>query len=138
MLDLSEFAARELRKSFSLSVKPGHRVRMAPRILQDLLQNCSHFVIVQAIAGHEFLSALEIVQLFDKLPNCPQLQLADFFARYSLLDREARCSHKVSFVQDTNLVRCALHWLPDYQWLPSVSNGQDRDTKAQLRPTVVR
>jgi hypothetical protein len=42
---------------------------MAPRILQDLLQNCSHFVIVQAIAGYEFLSALEIVQLFDKLPN---------------------------------------------------------------------
>jgi hypothetical protein len=84
MLDLSEFSARELRKSFPfLSVKPGHRVRMAPRILQDLLQNCSHFVIVQAIAGYEFLSALEIVQLFDKLPNCVQLQLADFFARYS-------------------------------------------------------
>jgi hypothetical protein len=66
-----------------LSVEPGHRARMAPRILQDLLQNCSHFVMVQAIAGHEFLSALEIVQLFDKLPNCAQLQLADFSRRTS-------------------------------------------------------
>ena len=72
---------------------------MAFRIGHDLLQNRSHVVIAQATAGYEFFGTFEIVPLFDKLPNCPQLQLADFFARYSLLDREARCSHQVSFVQ---------------------------------------